>query len=442
MNNEDKKMKKDIKLLLSIPIFSWALYDFSNTIFSANIVTLFFPQFVTDHFGKDPVTEQVSSTWIAYSASIAALLLIVLSPIYGVYIDRTQKKKKWVIFFTIAVFICTYLMGYIYQADMKQQLWGIPVSFLLIIVLFTIAKFMYNSSLVFYDAMMSSLAPQEEHSVISGFGVALGYLGTLFGVLTITAWVGTKDAGNTFIPTAILFLLFSIPIFIFGKDGNKQVKLPERNKQSSLMSGYKEVIATFKMAKNEPAIYVFLIVYFFLNDALATAISMMQPYATTVVGFTSSEFIKIFMIATVFSVIGAFVFGYIAKRIGSLKALHYMALVLMVALILASLSLPKEAFYICAILFGIAMGSIWVISRTLIIELSPDEHEGQFFGLFSMSGKLSAVFGPFIYGTITLLLKDFGPLASRIAILSLFVMALGAYILHYKVIHLSKQSVK
>ncbi|MCU7556934.1 MFS transporter [Macrococcus capreoli] len=434
-------MKKDLRLLLSLPIFSWALYDFSNTIFSANIVTLFFPQFVTEQFGTNPVTEQVSSTWIAYSASVAALLLIVLSPIYGVYIDRTQKKKKWVIIFTLVVFLCTFLMGYIYHADMKQQLWGIPVSFLLIIILFTIAKFMYNSSLVFYDAMMSSLAPKEDHSVLSGFGVALGYLGTLFGVLTVMALVGTKDAGNTFIPTAILFLIFSIPIFIFGSDGQKnknQMKQHQQNYQSSLTSGYKEVLDTFKMARNEPAIYVFLIVYFFLNDALATAISMMQPYATTVVGFTSTEFIKIFMIATVFSVIGAFIFGYIAKHIGSLKALHYVALVLMVALIIASIPLPKAAFYICAILFGIAMGSIWVISRTLIIELSPAEHEGQFFGLFSMSGKLSAVFGPFIYGTITLLLKEYGPLASRIAILSLFIMALGAYLLHFKVIRLSE----
>ncbi|WP_414050732.1 MFS transporter [Macrococcus animalis] len=431
-------MKKDIKLLLSLPIFSWALYDFSNTIFSANIVTLFFPQFVTEQFGSDPVTEQVSSTWIAYSASIAALLLIVLSPIYGVYIDRTQKKKKWVVIFTLVVFACTFLMGYIYQADIKQQIWGIPISFLLIIILFTIAKFMYNSSLVFYDAMMSNLAPKEDHSVLSGFGVALGYLGTLFGVLTIMYLVGTEDAGKTFIPTAILFLLFSIPIFLFGKDGNKKVDPNHHLRQSSLVSGYKEVIETFKLAKNDPAIYIFLIVYFFLNDALATAISMMQPYATTVVGFTSSEFIKIFMIATVFSVIGAFVFGYIAKKIGSLKALHYVALVLMIALVIASIPLPKEAFYICAILFGIAMGSIWVISRTLIIELSPEEHEGQFFGLFSMSGKLSAVFGPFVYGTITLLLKEYGPLASRIAILSLFVMALGAFVLHIKVIRLSK----
>lgn len=421
-------MKRDLKLLLSIPVLSWALYDFSNTIFSANIITLFFPQFVTEELGTNPVQEQIASTWIAYSASVAAFFLILLNPLYGVYIDRTHKKKKWVIIFSIVVFLCTFLMGYIYQLDLKGTLWGLPLSFLLIILLFTIAKFMYNSSLVFYDAMMSSLAPKADHSVISGFGVALGYLGTLVGVLSVTALVGSGHPAKTFIPTALLFLLFSIPIFIFGRDGNKEVK------PTMKVNGYREVWETFKLAKNEPAIYIFLIVYFFLNDALATAISMMQPYAVTVVGFSSSAFIGVFMIATVFSVIGAFIFGYIAKHIGSARALQWVALVLMVALVLASLPLAKEWFYLCAILFGVAMGSIWVISRTFIIELSPAEHEGQFFGLFSMSGKLSAVIGPFIYGTITWLLSDYGPVASRVAILSLFIMALGAFFLHFKVI--------
>lgn len=425
-------MKRDIRLMLSIPVLSWALYDFSNTIFSANIITLFFPQFVTEQLGNDPVTEQLASTWIAYASSAAALLLIILSPIYGVYIDRTNKKKQWVMIFSLIVFTCTMLMGLAYESSLSQSIFGVPLSFLLIIILFTLAKFSYNSGLVFYDAMMSQLAPKENHAIISGFGVALGYLGTLVGILSIMWLVGTDHPGETFIPTALMFLFFSIPIFIYGRDGVSKTAV--NNSTSSLMTGYKEVIETFKLARNEPAIYLFLVVYFFLNDALATAISMMQPYATTVVGFSSSAFIGIFMIATVFSVLGAFIFGYITKRIGSVKALQWVAIILMVALIIARLPLAKEWFYVCAILFGIAMGSIWVISRTLIIELSPEGHEGQFFGLFSMSGRLSAVLGPFIYGTITWVFSDYGPLASRMAILSLFVMALIAFILHFRVI--------
>ncbi len=69
------------------------------------------------------------------------------------------------------------------------------------------------------------------------------------------------------------------------------------------------------------------------------------------------------------------------------------------------------------------MGSLWVTSRTMIVELSPPEKRGQFFGLFAFSGKLSSVLGPLVYGTVTWALAGYGTLASRAALLSLVVMA-------------------
>ena len=427
-------MKKDLKLLFSLPILSWALYDFSNTIFSANIVTLFFPQYITETIGQDAQSEQIASTLIAYASSIAAILLIVLSPSYGVYIDRTKKRKQWILLGTLIIFVGLCLMGVIADQSSDRLLFGIPMMTLFVIVIFTVIKFVYNSSLVFYDAMMTDIAHKSKHSIVSGFGVALGYMGTLFGVFFIMFFIGTDEAHKTFIPTAILFLLFSIPLFLFTKEPKT-----ENTSQDNKWLGYAEIIKTFKLAKNYPAIYIFLAVYFFLNDALATAISMMQPYATTVIGFTTDEFIGVFLIATVFSVIGAFSFGLIAQKITSIYALVIVMFILMIALIIASIPLPKEVFYLCAILFGIAMGSIWVISRTLIIELAPGEHVGQFFGLFSMSGKLSAVVGPFLYGTITWVFSEQGAVASRYAILSLLVMSIIAMILHFVLIRTTQR---
>lgn len=79
------------------------------------------------------------------------------------------------------------------------------------------------------------------------------------------------------------------------------------------------------------------------------------------------------------------------------------------------------------------MGSVWVVSRTIIIELAPEGHEGQFFGLFAFSAKMSAIVGPFIYGSITLVLADFGTIASRIAITSLLVMVVIGLYFHSRV---------
>ena len=51
------KSRKPLALFLSLPVLAWALYDFSNTIFSANIVTLFFPQYITEIIGTDARLE-------------------------------------------------------------------------------------------------------------------------------------------------------------------------------------------------------------------------------------------------------------------------------------------------------------------------------------------------------------------------------------------------
>lgn len=40
------------KLYVSLPILSWALYDFANTIFSSNVNTIFFPALCFGNGGK------------------------------------------------------------------------------------------------------------------------------------------------------------------------------------------------------------------------------------------------------------------------------------------------------------------------------------------------------------------------------------------------------
>lgn len=413
--------RRPIELYLSLPILAWALFDFANTIFSANIVTLFFPQFITEIVGDDPRLEQIASTIIAYANAAAAALLILFSPLYGVSMDRTGKRKPFVVIFTILAVSATILMGVFAERDIGEM-FGIPTGLLLTVLMFVIARFFYSSGNVFYDGMLSSLGKDKEIPLISGYGVALGYLGTLFGVFTVLWLTGDGNFSGKFMYSGIFFLLFALPLFFINKDKKKSNRQLASAKRKSFFAGYVDIYHTFKEARSYPGIFFFMIAYFFVNDALMTAIAMMQPYATTVVGFSSSQFIVIFLVATVFSVIGAIVFGFINKNIGSKRTFFIISVLLGVAVLIAALPLPMWTFWLAACLFGIAMGSTWVVSRTLIIELSPEGKEGQFFGLFAFSAKVSAIVGPFIYGTITLLLADFGTVASRIAITSLLLM--------------------
>src|SRR5699024_6828180 len=96
---------------------------------------------------------------------------------------------------------------------------------------------------VFYDGMLSSLGKKEEIPLISGFGVALGYLGTLFGIITVMYLVGDAGIHHTFWMSGILFLIFALPLFFINKD--KHVK-KSTSSSKSFLTGYKDIYHTFR----------------------------------------------------------------------------------------------------------------------------------------------------------------------------------------------------
>ncbi|UJF33587.1 MFS transporter [Paenibacillus hexagrammi] len=181
------------------------------------------------------------------------------------------------------------------------------------------------------------------------------------------------------------------------------------------------------------ALSFFMIAYFFFNDAIATAIAVMAVYANTVMGFTTGQFILLYLVSTVSSVVGSFLFGYCARAFGSKRAVAAVAFILLAAIAIASLATSQSLFWIAGSLYGVSMGAMWVTSRTLIVELTPENKRGQFFGLFAFSGKVSSIVGPALYGSITWALAESGNHASRVALGSLMLLVLAGLIVHFRV---------
>ncbi|MES1046116.1 MFS transporter [Bacillus obstructivus] len=416
------------KLFLSLPILSWALYDFANTIFSSNINTIFFPLFLEHAVGGNAVMNQIASTFISYANAAASFFLVIFSPLFGTTIDRTGKKKSWIVWFTLITVIGTLSMGIFAYYQVPGQLFNLPISLILVIISFVIAKFFYHSSLVFYDSMISDLAPKSQIPLISGFGVAVGYIGTLLG-LGVYPFVGDDGYHIAFLLTGALFFLFALPLFFFSKDK----KVIQKTDHASFLSGYKDIIATFKEMKNYKPVFTFMISYFFLNDAIATAIAMMAIYTKAVVGFTTGEFILLYLVSTVSSIIGSFIFGFITKAHGTKRAVLYVGILMCLALLVGSIATAKSMFWVAGSMFGVSLGAMWVTSRTYIVELSPENKRGQFFGLFAFSGKVSSILGPLLYGSITWIFAGYGNLASRLAMGSLIIMTFIGILVLFKV---------
>src|SRR4029078_12550145 len=113
---------------------------------------------------------------------------------------------------------------------------GMPLFWVL--AAFVLANFAYQAAQPFYNAMLPRLVPVEERGRLSGFGTALGYVGSVIGVLLVMPFFNGKLAGahvanggmgtlrsivpftahggrvSAFVPTGLLFLLFSLPLFV------------------------------------------------------------------------------------------------------------------------------------------------------------------------------------------------------------------------------------
>ncbi|KZZ85254.1 MFS transporter [Bacillus sp. SJS] len=427
-SNKGSMLKSSWPIFFSLPVLSWALYDFANTIFSSNMITIFFPFYLEEAIGSSERMDQIASTFLSYANAAAGMFLVLFSPLFGVEIDRTGKKKTYIIRFTAVTVLCTVLMGIFGSVKLPGSLLGLPASLGMVVILFILAKFFYSSSLIFYDAMITDVSNAKSLPIISGFGVAVGYVGTLAG-LTVYPFIGGENFHLAFIPTAILFAVFTLPLLFFTKDQ----PIHNQEQKKHFMSGYKEIFETFNDLKRYRPAFLFMIAYFFINDALATAIAMMAIYAKTIVGFSNSQFILLYLVSTIASIGGSFLFGFITKAQGAKRAVMAVGFILIAALLIAVAATEQWMFWMAGSLFGISLGAVWVTSRTLIVELTPEEKRGQFFGLFAFSGKVSSVVGPFIYGTITLLLADYGDLASRAALASLMVMAAAGLVIHNRI---------
>src|SRR5438045_6527931 len=86
----------------------WALYDFANTVFSMNIATLYFAAWLVADLGH-------SNTLYAVVNGIASALVVVSIPIFGAVSDATQRRKPWVVGFTLVACLSTVVMAVLGQ---------------------------------------------------------------------------------------------------------------------------------------------------------------------------------------------------------------------------------------------------------------------------------------------------------------------------------------
>ncbi|WKZ68309.1 MAG: MFS transporter [Melioribacteraceae bacterium] len=398
-------------------IFIWTLFDLANTSYSIVVVTFLFAVYFKETVAAG---QPIGDLYWSIGTSASMIIVAFISPILGAIADYSAGKKRFLLFFTLLCILSTSLLYFVGEGDI---FWAV--------LLFILANIGFEAGLVFYDAFLPEITTPKNYGRVSGYGFAMGYIGSLASLALAFPFIQNEMIRETFPISALFFFLFAIPLFIFLKDSRKDVIHTE----SFASIGFKRVWNTLSHLKNYKNLATFLIAYFFYIEGVNTIIFFSGNYASTTLNFSMMELITFFLIVQTTAILGSVTFGILADSVGQKKSIVLSLIIWIFTILLAFMTsspdaylvryftayfnsdvvtVQKDAFYVIGLLAGSVMGATQSTSRSLMSKLTPPDRKTEFFGFYSFFGKSSAILGPLVFGIIS-----FTTGSQRAAILSI-----------------------
>jgi UMF1 family MFS transporter len=272
---------------------------------------------------------------------------------------------------------------------------------------FAAANFFYEGGLTFYNALLADVSDETNIGRVSGIGVAVGYLGAIAGLLLVMPITdgsiipGVEGREYAFLPTALLFLIFALPTSYWVRE--RPVAFAKPLVPETFLASWKK---TLREARRYPGVLRFLIADYLIEDAIATLVIFMAIYAEAVAGFVDADKVVLFISSTVCAFGGSLIFGWLADRIGGKRSLLLAVIGWVVVLCAAVVLTSRTGFFVLGGFIGVFLGAVWTTSRPLLNSLVPREKLGQFYGLYTLSGRAAATIGPLIWGLVVLFGKS------------------------------------
>jgi MFS transporter, UMF1 family len=275
------------------------------------------------------------------------------------------------------------------------------------VLLLVLSAFMFHTGEDLIAGFLPEIAAVRDMGRVSGYGWSLGYLGGMLVLGLCLAYVSLAQArGDTaehYVPvtmliTAAAFAFAALPTFLWLRERAAPRPLPVWHE--SLRIGFERVRGTLSHARHYRDLFRFLVTLAIYYCGIYTVIVLAAVYAQQVMGFGMQETIVMILVVNVTAAVGAFGFGFLQDRLGSVKTLAVTLLIWIAALVLAYFVETRAGFWVVANLVGVALGSSQSAGRALIGQFSPRQRSAEFFGLWGLAGKLASVVGPLSYGLV------------------------------------------
>ncbi len=391
-------------------IVSWTLFDFANSSYSAVIAAVVFPvYYVNVIVGND---TGLGDLWWGRAISISMAIVALSSPFLGGIADFGGLRKRFLFLYTFMSVVA--IMNF---SILKQGM--IMEGFALIVT----ANLGMEGGLVFYNSFLPRIAPPEYQGRISAWGFMVGYAGSIISLLLVLPLVENGYFRAAWILVAFFFAVCSLPAFVYLPRDTKE----DFNLFHAGLKGFNHSIRTLKEIWKKREQRKFLFSYMIYVDGVNTVIVFSSIFAATTLGFHTRELILLYLIVQAAALFGSLA---MAKPIDAWgpKKVVMMSLVLWTSVAaIAYFVRAKSHFWMLASCAGLGLGTVQAASRAFFTQFIPQGREAEYFGVYSLAGKSSAILGPLIFGQVS---ATFG--SQRPAILSVAAFFLiGLTILYF-----------
>ena len=428
-------------------IYGWMLFDWAAQPFFTVVTTFIFGPYFVSRMASDPALGQAA--W-GYAIAAAGFVIAILSPILGSIADQTGPRKPWIAVFA-AVKIAS-LCALWFAAPGSSLFW--------VVVAFSLASIAAEFSVVFNDSMMPRLVSKADIGRVSNVAWGLGYLGGMIVLIFVVAFMAAspetgktilgfqpifgldpglgEDARATGPLSALWYLVFILPMFLFTPDGQKGMPIA-----TAVRSGLAELASTVREVRQRSGILRFLVARMIYQDGVAALLALGGVFAAAMFGWSITEIGIFGIILNVVAIFGCLVAGWVDTRLGS-KAVVMTSLVMLVVATLGIIStgpgytlfgalpLPgadggalfgtpaEKAYILFGLLIGLAFGPVQASSRSYLARSVTATEAGRYFGIYALAGRATSFLAPFMVATVTALTQS-----QRLGMATILVFLLG-----------------
>lgn len=407
-------------------LFAWAMYDFANSGYTTVVLTTIFNAYFVAVVagGAQGYANGTATLLWTVAVGLANAAVICAAPVLGAVADHLAIKKRLLVFTTIGCVGATALLGLAGPGDI-----------VLAMTLIVLSNIMFGCGDNLIAAFLPELAPRASMGRLSGYGWSLGYFGGVATLLVCLAWISWAiDHGQVetqYVPACMLlvacvYALAAVPTFLWLRE--RAVPSTTAERTNLWRAAFVRLRHTLAEATRFRDLFRFLGVVVVYQSGISAVIVLAAIYAREVFGIENQDLIVLVLIINLTAALGAFAFGHLQDRLGSVRTLAITLCIWIAAIGIASQAKHQSGLWIAGNLIGAAMGASQSAGRALIGQLTPTERTAEFFGLWGLAMKAAAILGPLSYGFIAYLTGG----NHRLAILScllFFVIGLGLLVL-------------